>query len=149
MSRRSPPTRRVWIVAVAVLAATGSAASVARTQQVAGSIGASLTILEPIAASLPPVTAFSLGGDGVARIETTVPESSRPSPLVMMRVASSPTEPAPPPPLPMYFVPIHQSARARCLLNIGRGEKVGRDDRTAGVRPRTLRVDYLIVAAGT
>jgi hypothetical protein len=143
MSHRAPLTRRVWILAAALLAATGGAASVGSTQPISASIGATLTILEPVAASLPRVTEFAFERDGVVRIEATAPASTRRSALIMVRVASSAMGSVIPPQPPMRVTPTNGETRVRHLVN------VERDDRTDRARPRGLRVEYLIVAAGT
>jgi len=143
MSRRSPSAHRSWILAAALVAATGGLASVGRTQQVAGSIGASLTILEPISAPELRVTGVDVDRDGFAQIETTLATSTRTSQLVMARL-SSPTiafTPAQRP--PMLVAPSRPAARARYFVN------VGRDRRTDRARPTELRFELLIVAAGT
>ena len=140
MSRRAPTARHFCIAAAAL--ATVGVAPVGRAQ-VTGSIGASLTILEPTAASLPRVTEISLGRDGVVRVETTASASPGRSPLVVMRVATSATGAAGPPLPSMCVAAPSGETRARYRL------EPGRDDRTERSGPKALRVEYLIVAAGS
>ena len=143
MSHRSPSACRSWTLAAALVAATGGAASVGRTQQVIGSIGVSLTIREPIAAPELRVTGFDVDRDGIARIETTLATSTRTSQLVMTRLSSPTTAFTPVPQPPMLVAPSRSAARARYLVN------VGCEHRTDRARPTELRVEFLIVAAGT
>jgi hypothetical protein len=140
MSNRSPSTHRSWILSAALVAATGGAASVGRTQQVSGSIGVSLTILPPIAGPQPRVTEFDIGRDSVTRIGATLPSSALTSQLVMVFVSSSSTE-FTPEPQPSTLVPPSSSA-VRMLHLV----KVKRDRRTPAAQPMALRVEYLIVA---
>jgi hypothetical protein len=139
----SPTIHRSRVLAAALIAATGGAASVGRTQQVVGSIGVSLTIFEPISALQPRVTRIDLGRDGIARIETMFPASTRTSQLVMARVSSSTTGFATVPQPPMLIAPSSGARRVRYLVSVG-GD--GRADRA---QPRELRVEYLVVVAGT
>jgi len=135
----APAARRSWIIAVVLLAATGGAASVGHTQQVTGSIGASLTILEPTVVSPPHVTAFDVR-DGIVRIETTLPTSARTSQLVMSRISSAVTPCTPEVQRPTLVTPSSAATRVRyrvCVLH---------DRRAAGAPPAVLRVEYLIVA---
>ena len=141
MSHRSPSFCRFWFVAAAFVAATGGGASVGRSQQVVGSIGASLMILEPVAAPPLRITGLDIGPDGVAHVETMLPSSRRTSQIVMARVSSSTTGFAPQPPL--LVAPSGRATRVRHQLSIGR------DRRSDAVRPTEVRVEYLIIAAGT
>ena len=142
MSRRSLSACRSWILAAALVSATGGVASVGRTQQVPGSIGASLTILEPIATPGLRVTGFDVGRDGIARIETTVSSSVRTSQLVMARIWSSTAGFTPEQQPPMLVAPSSGALRTRYRVSIAR-------ERRDHGRPTELRVEYLIVAAGT
>jgi hypothetical protein len=142
MSNLSPPAFRSRILAAALVVATGGAASVGRTQQVTGSIGATLTIIEPVAAPRFLVSGFDVGRDGVARFETTIPLALRTPPLVIARVSSS-TDFTPEAPASVLIAPASGATRLRYLV------RVGRDRRADHTRPTELRVEYLIVAAGT
>jgi hypothetical protein len=139
MSRLSPSARRSRILAVVLLAATGGVASVGRTQQVPGSIGASLSILEPAAAAPPRVTGFDVGRDGIARIETILSPSPRASRLVMARISSSATRFTPELQPPTLVTPSSAATRASYRV------RVPRDRPTDRTRPTELRVEYLIV----
>jgi len=141
MSPRSPSFCRFWFLAAAFVAATAGGASVGRSQQAVGSIGASLTILEPVAAPPLRITRLDIGPDGVAHIETMLPGTRRTSQIVMTRVSSSTTGFAPQPPLPV--TPSGSAMRVRHQPSIGA------DRRSDAVRSTELRVEYLIVAAGT
>ncbi len=143
MSNRPPSLRRYWFLAAALLVATGGAASVGRTQQVTGSIGASITILEPVAAPSLRVTGLDVGRDGTARIETLLPPSSSTSQLVMASVSSSTPGFTPMPQPPVLVTPSSGETRMRYLV------RIGRDRQADTTRPMALRVQYLIVAAGT
>jgi len=140
MSHRSPSISRFLLLAAAVIAATGGAASVGRTQQVTGSIGVSLTILAPAAGPQLRVSGFDLGRDGILRLETTLPTSAATSQLVMTRISRSTTGFALEPQPPMLVSPSSTESRMRYLVNVGRAT------RTAGARPTEVRVEYLIVA---
>jgi len=139
MSRLSPSARRSRILAVVLLATTGGVASVGRTQQVTGSIGASLTILEPTAAAPPRIAGFDVGRDGIARIETILSPSPRVSRLVMARISSSGT-PFTPELQPTTLV-TPSSAATRVSYRV----RVPRDRPTDRTRPTELRIEYLIV----
>jgi len=76
MPDRSPSRCRLCILVAALFAATGGVAPAGWAQQVSGSIGASLTILAPIAAQQPRVTGFDVRRDGVVRIEATLARSA-------------------------------------------------------------------------
>jgi hypothetical protein len=143
MSRRSPSACRSWILAAALVAATGGVASVGRSQQVFGSIGVSLTILEPIAAPGLRVTGFDVSRDGIAGIETTVSSSVRTSQLVMTRIWSSTAGFALEHQPPVLVAPSSGALRTRYRVSIAR------ERRRDHARPTELRVEYLIVAAGT
>jgi hypothetical protein len=149
MPDRSPSLRRLCSLAAAVIAATGGGASVGRTQQVAGSIGASLTILASIGAP-PRITGFHVGRDGAVRIEATLPDSpgvrseeggsARAAPLVMVRVsrAGGPFTPDAQP-----YLSLAPSQGEQHLLHV---MKLNRLPRAIDIRSTELRVEYLIVA---
>jgi|SRR4051794_26846144 hypothetical protein len=149
MPDRSPPRRRLSILIAASIAVTGGAASLARAQQVTGSIGTSLTILAPIAAQ-PRVTGFELGRDGVVRIEGTVPDlagaqrggsaAGGMSELVLARVSSSAvafTADAQPP------ASLGASGGEQRLLHV---VKLRRAARALDTQRVELRVEYVIFA---
>jgi hypothetical protein len=149
MPDRSPSRRRLSILVAASISATGGAASLARAQQTTGSIGASLTILAPIAAQ-PRVIGFDLGRDGIVRIVATVPEPAGAqhvgvgaggmSELVMARVSSAAvafTTEAQPPAFPAA------SGGDQRLLHVVKLRRVPRALDTQRVE---LRVEYVIVA---
>jgi|1185.fasta_scaffold397958_1 hypothetical protein len=139
MSARSPSICRCWVLAAALVVATGGVASVGRTQQLTGSIGASITILQPIAGQPVRVTGFSVDRKGVARLETTMPTSARTSQLVMTRVSSSTMDIAREP-LASTLVPSDTASRMRLLVNVGRAPE------DADQRRLELRIQYLTIA---
>jgi len=139
MSNRSPSICRCRVLAAAMVAATGGVASVGRTQQLAGAIGASITILQPIAGQPVRVTSFSVDRNGVARLETTIPTWARTSQLVMTRVSSS-TKDVVREPSASALVPADTALRMRFLVNVGRAPE------DTDPRQLELRVQYLTVA---
>lgn len=149
MPDRSPSLRRLCILAAALIAATGGGASVGRTQQVAGSIGASLTIVASIAAP-PRITGFDLGRDGVVRIEATLPDShgvrseeagsTGAPPLVMVRVSRAGSSFIPD---AQPFLSLAPAQGEQHLLHV---MKLNRVPRALDTRWVELRVEYLIVA---
>ncbi|HEX7978940.1 MAG TPA: hypothetical protein VF461_10080 [Gemmatimonadaceae bacterium] len=139
----SPMICRSGVFVAALIAATGGAASVGRTQQVAGSIGVSLTILEATSTPQPRATGIDLDRDGVARIEMMLPASARTSQLVMARVSSSTTGFTPVPQPPRLIAPPNGTRRVHYLVSLGGDRRADR------AQPMELRVEYLIVVAGT
>ena len=139
MSHRSPSAYRSWSLAAALVAATGGITSVGRTQQVSGSVGASITILPPITTPQPRVTELDIGRDGSTRIETTLPSSAPTSQLVMARISSSATGFTAEPQPATLVLPSSNGARLHHLV------KVRREVRTPAAQPVQLRVEYLIV----
>lgn len=145
-----------------------------RTQQVGGSIGVSLTILEPVAETQPRVIAFDVDRAGIVHIESTLPTSARTSRLVMARVSSSTNGIAAEPQLPMLvphsrtdsecvswgWMPKGSGLLPRCEMRLEREAHVIPSERSRSVvipsersvstdphldRPIELRVEYLIV----
>jgi hypothetical protein len=102
-------------------------------------MGASITILQPMAGQPVRVTGFSVDRNGVARLETTIPTSARTSQLVMTRVSSSTTDVAREP-LVSALVPSDPASRMRFLVNVGRAPE------DTAQRRLELRVQYLTVA---
>jgi hypothetical protein len=139
MSRLAPPAHRSSILALVLLAATAGAASVGHTQQVAGSIGVSLTILQPTVVAPPRVTGFEVR-DGIARIETTLPAPARTSQLVMSRIASSASAYTPEAERPTLVMPSSGVIRMRHRVSLPRDRRADR------APPTALRVEYLIFA---
>lgn len=145
MPHRSPPPLRptapalLTVLAAALLALAPERAS---AQRVGGSIGVSLTVLEPVAASAAEVTALRIGRDGIALVETTVPTSGPTSQLVMARVTSSAGGAAarPAPVVPRALGVAAEGAR------IGHRIDVGRAAASAATRDVQLRIEYLAVA---
>lgn len=146
MPDRSTPSTRstlpLWTCLAWVL--IGLAPSVASGQRVGGSIGVSLTILEPVATRAVEVTGLRLRRDGTAVFQTTAPTAAQASQIVMTRVSSSTNG----------FVPVGQ---APTLLR-GAGDAdsaaqqmsyrvdVGRAATADAPRDVQLRIEYLAVA---
>jgi hypothetical protein len=130
------------LVAVALLAA--ATPRLARAQRVGGSIGVSLTILQPVATQTVRVTGFSIDENGVARLETTAPTSGEASQLVMASVASSTNGFARVQQTPVVLRGVGGSAdearRMSYLVNVGRPSPV------TPQRDVELRIEYLAVA---
>ena len=151
MSDRSTSICRTIALAASIVVATSGSAAVGHTQQVTGAIGVSLVILQPVASQPVRVTRFSLGSDGVVRLETTVPTSARTSQIVMTRVASSSTGFAPELQAPTYVPASSADSRMRCHVRIAHvipSERSESRDPHVPVSAPTLelRVEYLTVA---
>jgi hypothetical protein len=89
MPARSRSTSGSWISGAAIVAALLAAPVAAWGQQVGGSIGVSLTVLQPVATTPVRLTAFSVDRNGIARLETTAPTSGPAAQVVMATVSSS------------------------------------------------------------
>jgi hypothetical protein len=61
----------------------------AMAQRAGGSIGVSLTVLQPVGTRAVEVTRFSVARDGTASLRTTAPTTAPVSQLVMTRISSS------------------------------------------------------------
>jgi len=131
---------RCRILASALLAATSGVASVGQTQQLAGSIGVSLTIQQPVASQPMRVTGFRVDRSGVTRLETTIPTATRASQVVMVRVSSAAMDFAPDSQGPVLVPPADTAMRLHLLVNVGRATPNGAPRRLG------LRVEYLTVA---
>lgn len=150
MSDRSTSICRTIALAASIVVATSGSAAVGHTQQVTGAIGVSLVILQPVASQPVRVTRFSLGSDGVVRLETTVPTSARTSQVVMTRVASSANGFASEPQLPTLVPPSSTESRVRCHVRafLIPSERSDSKDPHGAISspPLELRVEYLTVA---
>ena len=121
----------------------------AEAQRVGGSIGVSLTILEPVTTRAVEVTGFRVDRDGMATVETTAPTSGQASQVVMTRVASSADGFVPVRLAPVLLRGAGSGAaessvgghRMHYLVNVGR---VARD--AGAQRDVELRIEYLAVA---
>ena len=111
----------------------------AGAQQVAGSVGVSLTVLQPVVTPVVRVTRFAVDPDGVAHVETAR-ASADASQLVMMRI-SCPTTGYSSQVLTPGVVPA-----ASPSSRLGYSLKIGRAPRSADTQPVVLRVEYLTVA---
>jgi hypothetical protein len=135
MTRRS--ARRPFTTTLAALIALAMVGLPMRAQgqRVGGSIGVSLTVLEPVTTQSVEVTDFRVDRAGTATLETTAPTSGLASQVVMTRVASSANG----------FVPVRL---APVLL---RGARSANAESSSGTRRMRYLVDVGQVAseAGT
>ena len=80
---------RVAVLAIALLAGLGAEA---RSQRAGGSIGVSLTILQPLSTQPVQVVGFDVDRNGLATLQTTSPATAPVSQIVMASVErESPT----------------------------------------------------------
>jgi hypothetical protein len=139
--RPTASSARSALARTALLAGFAIAAmpALAQSQQVGGALGASLTILKPVTTQPVRVTGFTVGRDGVARLETTAPTTAHASQLVMATVASSTSGFAPVEQIPALVAGADDATRLSYRLDVGRASG------EAG-RPVELRIQYLTVA---
>ena len=144
-SSRSSSLALLLAVAAVALALTPDRAS---GQRVGGSIGVSLTVLEPVATRSVQVTNARVGRDGVATVETTAPMSGPTSQLVMSRIVNASNGHAPVP--RAHLVPADRGLAAQdgahVLARITHRIGVADATRPAGTRDVQLRIEYLTVA---
>ena len=143
---RSTLGPHLWLLVALI---SGSPAT-AHAQRAGGSIGVSLTILEPLATRAIEVTGFRLGRDGRVTLETTAPTAGRISQLVMARVSSSANgfQPVEQPPVLLGGErggegAVALDARAQRMSH---RVDVGRAAPGAEAREVQLRIEYLVVA---
>lgn len=98
MSVRWQSLSRSRLTLAAMLAVLSLARPAAYAQNVNGSLAVSATILPPVPKQETRLTAFSVGRDGKAQLETTGPVAGPVSQIVMWSVSSSATG----------FVPVEQ-----------------------------------------
>jgi hypothetical protein len=148
MSARRNTDRRWshWMTLAGLLAAlvlvVGPRRAVA--QRVGGSIGVSLTVLQPAGTRAVEVTRFSVARDGTASLRTTAPTTAPVSQLVMTRISSSANG----------FVSTMQAPallRGDGAADVAERElsyqlNVGRSSATGAPRDVRLRVEFLTVA---
>ena len=141
-------TERRWndwliasLLASLVLAAAPRSAV---AQRVGGSMGVSLTVLQPLGTRAVEVTAFRIERDGTASLRTTAPATAQVSQVVMARISSSANG----------FVPASQApALLRNAGAAGPAERdlsyrveVGRGSTDGAPRDVRLRIEFLTVA---
>jgi hypothetical protein len=139
MPARSTPTTRTTLLATALLLGLGSAAH-GQSLRAGGSIGVSMTILQPVATQSVRVVGFDVDRNGLATVETTAPMTGPVSHIVMASVSggangASVAMPA------RAGVPVAASPRPSYVVDLGR---VARQSATG--QPIQLRVQYLTVA---
>jgi hypothetical protein len=147
-------------IVIAMLAGARPEVASGQSMRTGGSMGVSLTILQPIATQPVQLLGFSVDRAGMATIETSAPVSGPASQVVMTSVSSSTSS----------FVPVLQAptlvggrqraasgdaterdasgtssasapARFSYLIDLGK-----RDKASVGPRPVQLRIQYLAVA---
>lgn len=139
-----------WLV---VLTALLVAPAVAPAQHMSGALGVTLTVLPPVGTQAVELVAFSVGRDGVARLETTAPVASPVSLIIMTTVASSVNG----------FLPIAQApvliegtcrrdsrrappaAKRTCAPRLSYRLELGRLPLDSGSREAKVRISYLVV----
>lgn len=132
-----------------VVALISGSPATSHAQRAGGSIGVSVTILEPVATRAVEVTGFRLERDGRATLETTAPAAGRISQLVMARVWSSANgfQPAEEPPV---LLGGDRGAEVAALdagtQRMSHRVDVGRAAPGAKAREVQLRFEYLVVA---
>ena len=149
---QSPSEARLSLVAM--LAVLLIAAPTAHAQNVNGSLAVSATILPPAPGQETRLTAFTVGRDGIARMETTTSIAAPVSRIVMWSVSSSANGfvPVAQPPMRIQATRRGESdasaslreMRLRFGVDLG-GAAVSPTDSIA--RDVTVRVHYLIVPA--
>lgn len=127
-----------WLAAALFAAAAPGAA---KAQSVGGSIGVSLTILEPVTTRAVEVTGFRLDRDGRATLETTAPTSSKTSQLVMARVSSSANGFQ-----PVAQAPVLLPGDRAGVPHLSYRVDVGHAAAASDARDVQLRIEYLAVA---
>jgi hypothetical protein len=142
----SPRSTSPLLLALAAALLT-IAPSEALAQRLGGSIGVSLTVLEPVATQPVQVTALRVGRDGVATVETTAPTTGPTSQLLMARVSSSTRADGGVPSAVMLGAARGVSGdRLAGAGRISHRVDVGRTPTGAPTRDVQLRIEYLAVA---
>lgn len=155
MSLRWHSLLEVRLVLAALLTVLPMARPTARAQNVNGSLAVSATILPPAPSQETRLTAFSVGRDGVARLETTASIAAPVSRIVMWSVSSSANGfvPVTQPPMRIQVTPRPepeastssrgtQEIRLRFGVDLGEIASAPTDSRARDV---TVRIHYLIV----
>jgi hypothetical protein len=139
-----PSTSLPMLALAAVL--TGVLPADAAAQRVGGSIGVSLTILEPVTTRGVEVTGFRVDKDGRATLETTAPTTGQTSQLVMARVSSSANGFQPVEQAPVLVAGERRDAPARAASRMSYRVDVGGAGAAGAGRDVQLRIEYLAVA---
>jgi hypothetical protein len=142
---------------VAMLEVLLVARPTARAQNVNGSLAVSATILPPVPGQETRLTAFTMGRDRIARMETTTSIAAPVSRIVMWSVSSSANGFVPVPQAPMRIQAAQRQAsgdsaspletrqmRLRFRVDLGGTGTIPAD---SSARDVTVRVHYLIVPA--
>jgi hypothetical protein len=158
MSVRSQSLSEARLSLVAMLAVRLIAAPTAHAQNVNGSLAVSATILPPAPGQETRLTAFTVGRDGIARMETTTSIAAPVSRIVMWSVSSSANG----------FVPVTQAPvriqaaqhrdsedlasslgtrQMRLRFGVDLGGTGSSSPADSSVRDVTVRIHYLIVPA--
>jgi hypothetical protein len=113
-------------------------------QHVGGSLGVSLTVLQPVGSRAMEVTGFHVGRDGTASLRTTAPTTAKVSQLVMTRVFSSANGFVAANQGPALLPPDHPPNAAEYELSYQ--VDVGRSNGDAAPRDVQVRIEVLTVA---
>jgi hypothetical protein len=128
---------RIALTAAGLLVALGSAAS---GQRVGGSIGVSLTVLQPVSTQAVRIVGFGVDRSGLATVETSAPSTASVSQIVMASVSdgSGVSSPA---------VPARRAPATNGSPSVGYVVDLGAVARPEAARqPVQLRLQYLTVA---
>jgi hypothetical protein len=132
---------RAMLLAMLALAV---AAQRTAAQHVGGSIGVSLTVLQPVGSRAVEVTGFQVGRDGTASLRTTPPTTAQVSQVVMTRISSSASGFVPAMQAPTLLRADHSAdARER---ELSYRVDVGRPHTDGAPRDVQLRIEVLTVA---
>jgi hypothetical protein len=137
------------LLLAAMLAVLPVSRPTAHAQNVSGALAVSATILPPAPSTETRLTAFTVGRDGVARLETTAPVATSASQIVMWSVSSSTNGFVPVAQPPMRIQAARRgepetptTARLRFGIDLGDTSSAPTDSSTRDV---TVRIQYLIV----
>jgi hypothetical protein len=147
MSARTHDARRWKSLTMASLLAAVVivvAPDVASSQRAGGSIGVSLTVLQPVASHPVEITGFHVNRDGTATLRTTAPTTSRVSQLVMARVSSSASGFVAADQAPVVVRGLDSAERDARELSYR--VDVGQPTTSGTARDVQLRIEYLTVA---
>ena len=142
LSLRSTPLPMLALAAILAGVLPANAAA----QRVGGSIGVSLTILEPVTTRGVEVTGFRVDKDGRATLETTAPTTGQTSQLVMARVSSSANGFQPVEQAPVLVAGDRRDAAASAASRMSYRVDVGGAGAAGAPRDVQLRIEYLAVA---
>ncbi|MDB4883558.1 MAG: hypothetical protein JWL95_2324 [Gemmatimonadetes bacterium] len=115
--------------------------AMAQATPASGSIGVSLTILQPVATRAVELLGFSVDRAGMARFQTSAPVSGPASQVVMTTVSSSLSSFAPAQQAPTLVGTQAAPTTFSYLVHVGTPDRAA-----VGQRPVIVRIQYLAVA---